>query len=254
MAAVSSGWAPLKAAHVRPRAAPEGSAIQTSSAPSAAAAPTSSADAPHAKRPRARGQNHARTADEVGIRAGSGLQLCRWVAQGQPERCRFGPARCRDAHDIEAYLRDKPADLGPRCHVFDTKGACPAGLSCRFGRAHGAESGAGAGAGAGAGGARVPIFLIGTKADLASDRAVSEKERMAKARAWGCKSFEVSAKTNSGVAEVFEALVLEIVQGLGAEASKGSGGGSVLGAGMRPHGHVGLPVGPPSKRSACVIA
>jgi hypothetical protein len=115
-------------------------------------------------------------------------------------------------------------------------------------------AGAAAGAGAGAGGARVPIFLIGTKADLASDRAVSEKERMAKARAWGCKSFEVSAKTNSGVAEVFEALVLEIVQGLGAEASKGSGGGSVLGAGMRPHGHVGLPVGPPSKRSACVIA
>jgi Ras-related protein Rap-1B len=81
------------------------------------------------------------------------------------------------------------------------------------------------------GGRPVPIFLIGTKADLAADRAVSDKERLAKARAWGAKSFEVSAKTNAGVAEAFGEIVMAVLQTCG-DFSKGSAGGSVLGAGM----------------------
>lgn len=97
---------------------------------------------------------------------------------------------------------------------------------------------------------KVPIVLVGTKADLSSDRAVSEKERNAKARAWGCKSFEVSAKTNTGVAELFDALISDIVGGAGNE--KGASGGSVLGAGMRVQG-MGLPQLEPSKRKACSI-
>ena len=81
------------------------------------------------------------------------------------------------------------------------------------------------------GGKMVPIFLVGTKADIASDRAVSEKERLAKARAWNCKSFEVSAKANTGVAEVFQEMVLSVLQSCG-DFTKGSVGGSVLGAGQ----------------------
>jgi GTPase SAR1 family protein len=81
------------------------------------------------------------------------------------------------------------------------------------------------------GGRMVPIFLVGTKADLASDRAVSEKERLAKARAWNCQSFEVSAKTGrQGVKDVFEGMANAIVQ---IDSYKGmGGGGSVMGAGL----------------------
>ncbi len=93
------------------------------------------------------------------------------------------------------------------------------------------------------GGKSIPIFLVGTKADLAGDRAVSEKERLAKARAWNCKSFEVSSKTNVGVAEVFNEVITDI---LTADASKGSGGGSVLGAGRTPANDL-----LPAKKKAC---
>ena len=83
------------------------------------------------------------------------------------------------------------------------------------------------------GGRPVPIFLVGTKADLADDRAVSDKERLAKARAWATKSFEVSAKADAGVTEVFTELVSAALQACG-DMNKGSGGGSVMGAGMTP--------------------
>jgi GTPase SAR1 family protein len=80
----------------------------------------------------------------------------------------------------------------------------------------------------------VPIFLVGTKADLASDRAVSEKERLAKAKAWGCLSYEVSSKSSeAGVAEVFHTMVQAVLAN-SADPTKGGGGGSVLGAGRLP--------------------
>lgn len=93
------------------------------------------------------------------------------------------------------------------------------------------------------GGRNVPVFLVGTKADLAGDRAVSEKERLAKARAWNARSFEVSAKANNGIAAVFDELVQAILQSSG-DFSKGSGGGSVLGAGI-------VPDAPARKRKVC---
>ena len=93
------------------------------------------------------------------------------------------------------------------------------------------------------GGRNVPIFLVGTKADLVSDRAVSEKERNAKARAWNCRSYEVSAKANVGIGAVFDELVQAILQSSG-DYNKGSSGGSVLGAGITPDA-------PPRKRKTC---
>jgi GTPase SAR1 family protein len=80
------------------------------------------------------------------------------------------------------------------------------------------------------GGRSVPIFLVGTKKDLASDRAVSDKERQAKARQWNCQTFEISSRTNEGVSEVFEKMVQAILA-VSADPSKGGGPGSVIGAG-----------------------
>lgn len=34
------------------------------------------------------------------------------------------------------YLETKPADLGPRCVLFDTFGRCPFSMTCRFAGAH----------------------------------------------------------------------------------------------------------------------
>jgi GTPase SAR1 family protein len=98
------------------------------------------------------------------------------------------------------------------------------------------------------GGRAVPVFLVGTKADLAGDRAVSEKERLAKARAWNCKSFEVSAKTDVGIGEVFDQIITDVLTASG-DASKGSGGGSVLGAGKASATNDLLP----QKKKACVF-
>lgn len=83
------------------------------------------------------------------------------------------------------------------------------------------------------GGRLIPIFLVGTKKDLTSDRAVSEKERNAKARQWNCQSFEVSSKTNDGVDDCFEKMV-QAVLSVSSDPTKGGGGGSVLGAGKAP--------------------
>jgi small GTP-binding protein len=79
----------------------------------------------------------------------------------------------------------------------------------------------------------VPIFLVGTKVDLENDRAVSDKERLAKARLWETQSFEISSKTNAGVDEVFEKLIQAVLQN-SSDPMKGGGGGSVLGAGRIP--------------------
>lgn len=83
------------------------------------------------------------------------------------------------------------------------------------------------------GGRPVPIFLVGTKKDLAGDRAVSDKERVAKSRQWNCQSYEVSAKSNDGIDEVFERMIQQVLA-LASDPTKGGGGGSVLGAGKLP--------------------
>lgn len=97
------------------------------------------------------------------------------------------------------------------------------------------------------GGRAVPFILVGTKADLAGDRAVTERERGAKAKAWGCASFEVSAKTNSGVADAFAAVIEAVAR---ADGSKGTGGGSVMGAGRTTHAELAAP----ARKRGCVIA
>ena len=101
----------------------------------------------------------------------------------------------------------------------------------------------------------VPLFLVGTKADLSGDRAVSDKERQAKARAWGCQSFEISSKTNEGVNECFAAMVMAILA-VNVDPGKGGSGGSVLGAGKTPTGGAEALAGgaaPVFKKKACIF-
>ncbi len=79
----------------------------------------------------------------------------------------------------------------------------------------------------------VPIFLIGTKADLATQRAVTASEANAKRAKWGptCQFFEVSAMTGANVADVFEAIT-EVVLETTSDPSKGAGGGSIFAGGV----------------------
>lgn len=60
-------------------------------------------------------------------------QLCRPVAAG--EGCAFGDG-CKFSHDMAAYMRRKPKDLGASCPVFESVGRCRFGLACRFAGAH----------------------------------------------------------------------------------------------------------------------
>ncbi|ERL91517.1 hypothetical protein D910_08847 [Dendroctonus ponderosae] len=43
---------------------------------------------------------------------------------------------CFGSHNIEEYLRKKPADIGPVCYSFQISGKCSRGLACRFGQSH----------------------------------------------------------------------------------------------------------------------
>ncbi|XP_008571284.1 PREDICTED: tRNA-dihydrouridine(47) synthase [NAD(P)(+)]-like [Galeopterus variegatus] len=62
-------------------------------------------------------------------------RLCPSLIQESTAKCFFGD-RCRFLHDVGRYLETKPADLGPRCVLFETFGRCPYGVTCRFAGAH----------------------------------------------------------------------------------------------------------------------
>lgn len=49
---------------------------------------------------------------------------------------------------------------------------------------------------------QVPLILVGSKADLESDREVSKEDGKALADKFGCPFFETSAKTRVNVDEV----------------------------------------------------
>ncbi|KAI9472435.1 MAG: hypothetical protein EXX96DRAFT_584068 [Benjaminiella poitrasii] len=59
--------------------------------------------------------------------------LCKNLSRG--EECNFGE-NCKYSHDLAAYLKSKPADLGDHCVQFDLFGRCPYGYKCRFLNAH----------------------------------------------------------------------------------------------------------------------
>ncbi|EDW13403.1 tRNA-dihydrouridine(47) synthase [NAD(P)(+)]-like [Drosophila mojavensis] len=48
---------------------------------------------------------------------------------------------CRYVHDLNAFIAAKGEDLGEQCYVYDTKGYCARGITCRFAKAHTDENG-----------------------------------------------------------------------------------------------------------------
>jgi tRNA-dihydrouridine synthase 3 len=150
--AAGAGWCAVRPQFLVPKATYLAQLVERSARAAVAYTETAPASEPPAKRARGGGQNKSRKAAEMGYGAGgANAQFCRAVMLGRT--CRFG-AKCRDSHDLAGFLAAKPADLGPACYVFAAHGACPAGVSCRFGDSHtdratGAQV---AGAGASAGG------------------------------------------------------------------------------------------------------
>ncbi|CAG9581331.1 unnamed protein product [Danaus chrysippus] len=57
---------------------------------------------------------------------------------------------------------------------------------------------------------RVPILLVGNKADLDHQREVSQTEGSALAQMWGCPFVEASAKSRTNVNEMFAEIVREM--------------------------------------------
>lgn len=60
-------------------------------------------------------------------------RLCSAISRG--ETCSYGD-KCQYNHDIASYLKTKPTDLGPVCHVYAAYGFCSNGLMCRWGSSH----------------------------------------------------------------------------------------------------------------------
>ncbi|XP_057345721.1 tRNA-dihydrouridine(47) synthase [NAD(P)(+)]-like isoform X2 [Manis pentadactyla] len=82
---------------------------------------------------RARGQNRGRA--HLKPTHWEKNRLCPSLVQESAAKCFFGD-RCRFLHDVGCYLETKPADLGPRCVLYETFGKCPYGVTCRFAGAH----------------------------------------------------------------------------------------------------------------------
>ncbi|XP_073076619.1 tRNA-dihydrouridine(47) synthase [NAD(P)(+)]-like isoform X2 [Manis javanica] len=82
---------------------------------------------------RARGQNRGRP--HLKPTHYDKNRLCPSLVQESAAKCFFGD-RCRFLHDVGCYLETKPADLGPRCVLYETFGKCPYGVTCRFAGAH----------------------------------------------------------------------------------------------------------------------
>ncbi|XP_063376050.1 tRNA-dihydrouridine(47) synthase [NAD(P)(+)]-like [Cydia fagiglandana] len=90
---------------------------------------------PQKPRERKRGQNKARPKtyqDDkqnkpcpsiINIKSAADSQTCKY------DNCKF-------IHNPLDYLKNKPKDLGDRCHLFELRGECPRGIACRFGSSH----------------------------------------------------------------------------------------------------------------------
>lgn len=63
------------------------------------------------------------------------IKLCPSVLQGSTSKCFYGD-RCYFIHDVAEYMLVKPPDLGPECHLYQTFGRCPYGITCRYASGH----------------------------------------------------------------------------------------------------------------------
>lgn len=61
------------------------------------------------------------------------------VSAEEKKECHFN--KCKYIHNPLDYLKGKPKDIGDVCHLFNLRGRCPRGLSCRYGSSHITEEG-----------------------------------------------------------------------------------------------------------------
>ena len=94
---------------------------------------TKSSDSPPAKRQKKSkgGQNKARprTVPKVPDQ----FRICPNLHRGN--ECRYGD-KCRFAHDVQQYMKTKPADVGEHCVNYQLYGKCKYGVECRFAKNH----------------------------------------------------------------------------------------------------------------------
>ncbi|XP_055849284.1 tRNA-dihydrouridine(47) synthase [NAD(P)(+)]-like [Episyrphus balteatus] len=83
------------------------------------------------KKDRKRGQNKHRPV----YKEDRTLHLCHSLVNGPSgDKCTY--PNCRYVHDLDKYLESKPKDIGDTCQIFNVKGFCPRGVTCRFASAH----------------------------------------------------------------------------------------------------------------------
>lgn len=88
------------------------------------------------KKDRKRGQNKHRPV----YKEDRTLHLCHSLINGTSSgKCTH--LNCRYVHDLDKYLESKPKDIGNICPVYNVKGFCPRGVTCRFAKAHVDENG-----------------------------------------------------------------------------------------------------------------
>lgn len=61
------------------------------------------------------------------------------LSKDDKQQCQY--ANCKYIHDPIEYLKCKSDDIGKECHIFNIRGQCPRGISCRFGSSHITEDG-----------------------------------------------------------------------------------------------------------------
>ncbi|KAM7352806.1 dihydrouridine synthase 3 [Cochliomyia hominivorax] len=83
------------------------------------------------KKDRKRGQNKNRPV----YKEDRTLHLCNSLINGPTDK-KCPLENCRYVHDLEQYLATKGEDLGDKCPVYEAKGFCPRGVTCRFAKAH----------------------------------------------------------------------------------------------------------------------
>ncbi|XP_030381116.1 tRNA-dihydrouridine(47) synthase [NAD(P)(+)]-like [Scaptodrosophila lebanonensis] len=83
------------------------------------------------KKERKRGQNKNRPI----FKDDRTQHLCNSLIDG-PGGAPCALSNCRYVHDLPAYLAGKGEDLGDICVVYQTKGYCGRGVTCRFAKAH----------------------------------------------------------------------------------------------------------------------
>lgn len=63
------------------------------------------------------------------------VQLCNFLLHG-PREGNCPLENCRYIHNLEEYFQSKGDDLADRCPVYEAKGFCPRGVTCRFAKSH----------------------------------------------------------------------------------------------------------------------